>query len=761
MGNEGVAEPPNFGALLAVLEHSPTAAYVLRAEADDFILEAVNATARSISPALSNMIGRAVSILYRDQPEIIAEAQRCMREKAVVFREICVRRHDRLEANQNQRLTFVYLEPNRLVIYAQDLELSGNAEAALRESEERYRSLVASVPDAVLIRGADGRVLACNDVAVSLCGRQSQADLLGQIDILAPDIWVEDEHGHQIRQDQLPSVTVIRSGVPARDRLFTQIRADGSRKFVRVSVEPLRNSTGEVAGSVTLYTDETVRISAERAVRETAERLEFALDAARMGTWEWEPGRDVGRWSASLFRHFDLAGCAPGFVGFLPRVHPDDVRALRELAVALSKGEEGETFEHEFRVVGNDGAWRWARARGRIERHGERVRMAGTLMDVTERHRLEEELRRAHRLESIGRLAGGLAHDFNNLLAAMLGSLELLEEVCPPEGREDLATARHGAERARDLTRQLLAFARKQPIVLGVLDVAALVTKVERLLQRLVGPTIELMIEAEQGLNVRADAAQLEQVLVNLVVNARDAMPGGGVLNLKVHADRLKLDVERDVVVLEVTDQGNGMDPDTIRHVFDPFFTTKDTGTGLGLASSYGIVQQHGGDILVDSEVGRGARFRVVLPRCESVGSVRVEAITKTNGAGCVLVVDDEDSVRNTTARILKSLGYDVVLARSGDEAVSIAESHPLPIDVLLCDVAMPDRSGPDVAREVTRVRPNIRTLFVSGYPEGVENSMANAAFLQKPYTRAALGAKLLALAAEEDSDTPATDGER
>jgi CheY-like chemotaxis protein len=333
--------------------------------------------------------------------------------------------------------------------------------------------------------------------------------------------------------------------------------------------------------------------------------------------------------------------------------------------------------------------------------------------------------------------------------------------VCPPEGREDLATARHGAERARDLTRQLLAFARKQPIVLGVLDMAALVTKVERLLQRLVGPTIELMIEAEQGLNVRADAAQLEQVLVNLVVNARDAMPGGGVLNLKVHADRLKLDVERDVVVLEVTDQGKGMDPDTIRHVFDPFFTTKDTGTGLGLASSYGIVQQHGGDILVDSELGRGARFRVVLPRCESVGSVRVEASTKTNGVGCVLVVDDEDSVRNTTARILKSLGYDVVLASSGDEAVSIAESHPLPIDVLLCDVAMPDRSGPDVAREVTRVRPNIRTLFVSGYPEGVENSIANAAFLQKPYTRAALGAKLLALAAEEDSDAPGTGGER
>ncbi|MGC4093847.1 MAG: ATP-binding protein [Polyangiaceae bacterium] len=367
-------------------------------------------------------------------------------------------------------------------------------------------------------------------------------------------------------------------------------------------------------------------------------------------------------------------------------------------------------------------------------------------MDVTERRSLEEELRRAHRLESIGRLAGGLAHDFNNLLAAMLGSLELLEEVCPPEGREDLQTARHGAERARDLTAQLLAFARKQPIVLGPVDMAALVEKVERLLRRLVGPTIELEIAAESGLTVRADAAQLEQVLVNLVVNARDAMPQGGPLCIRVRADRLKLDVERDVVVLEVQDHGSGMDAETMRHVFDPFFTTKDQGTGLGLASCYGIVQQHGGDILVDSELGRGARFRVVLPRTSNEGSVRAEPQTKTGGVGCVLVVDDEEAVRKTTARLLKSLGYDVILASSGDEAVNIAETHPVPIDILLCDVAMPERSGPDVARAVTRARPNIRTLLVSGYSEGAEDSLTSAGFLQKPYTRAALGAKLLAL---------------
>jgi signal transduction histidine kinase/CheY-like chemotaxis protein len=467
-----------------------------------------------------------------------------------------------------------------------------------------------------------------------------------------------------------------------------------------------------------------------------------------MGTWEWDPEADVGRWSRSIARQFDINVDLAGFAGLLTCVHADDVDSLSRLAAKLRQSNEGETFEHEFRVVGNDGVIRWARVRGRIEKHAGKSRMAGTLTDVTERRHLEEELRRAHRLESIGRLAGGLAHDFNNLLAAMLGSLELLEEVCPNEGRDDLATARHCAERARDLTAQLLAFARKQPVVLGAVDVAALVAKVERLLRRLVGPTIELIIEAEGGLTVHADAAQLEQVLVNLAVNSRDAMPAGGVLSVRVRADRLRLDLdhEREVVVLEVEDQGIGMDAETIRHVFDPFFTTKDSGTGLGLASSYGIVRQHGGDILVDSELGRGARFRVVLPRTMRSGSVRAGKAREAVGAGCVLLVDDDESVRSTTARMLKSLGYDVVLAKSGEEALAIADAHPLPIDVLVCDVAMPERSGPEVARDVARLRPRIRTLLVSGYPEGAEDSLPGAAFLQKPYTRAALGEKLFAL---------------
>jgi CheY-like chemotaxis protein len=371
--------------------------------------------------------------------------------------------------------------------------------------------------------------------------------------------------------------------------------------------------------------------------------------------------------------------------------------------------------------------------------------VVGVIVDVTEQHRLEEELRRAHRLESLGRLAGGVAHDFNNILGAMLGSVELLEEICPPQGREDLQTVRHGAERARDLTAQLLAFARKQPIVLEVVDLSQAIAKVDRLLRRLVGPTIRLDISVEPALQVRADASQLEQVLVNLVVNARDAMPNGGALNVRVRGDRRGA---AEVVVLEVEDHGVGMDSSTLGRLFDPFFSTKEKGTGLGLASSYGIIQQHGGDISVDSAPGSGARFRVVLPRVREAPPRRAAEAKQAGASGCVLLVDDDNAVRATTVRLLKSLGYEAMSARSGDEAMEIARTHAGPIDIMLCDIAMPGRSGPEVARDVKAIRPEIRVLFVSGYPEGGEDTVAAAGFLQKPFTRVALAEKLAALRA-------------
>jgi two-component system, cell cycle sensor histidine kinase and response regulator CckA len=615
-GGVGASDFPH--AIWRLIEDAPVRAFLFRAVPGDFVLERVNAIAGQESPVLLNMIGRPCSLLYRDQPEINEAAFRCMNERRTVVQQVQVRKVGQVEATGTQKLVYVCHEPDWLVIYAQHTSGSEGLAAALQESEARYRSVVASLPDAVLLRGSDSRALTCNESAARLFGHASLGEVLGQVHVLAEGYGVETEDGVPVSPADYPSRRVLRTGVPVIGELFKLRRPDGSQVFLRVSAQPIHARSGAIGGSVTLYTD------------------------------------------------------------------------------------------------------------------------------ITDRRRLEDELRQAQRLESIGRLAGGLAHDFNNLLTAMLGSLELLVDACPQAAMADLTTIRHGAERARELTGQLLAFARKQPIELDVVDVGALVAKVERLLARLVGPNVELVIAAGQGLCVRADAAQLEQVLVNLVANARDAMPSGGRIDVRVAA--LRDGDDREWIQIEVADQGVGIEPETLRQVFDPFFTTKAHGTGLGLASCYGVIKQHGGDIGVESEVGRGACFRVSLPR---VGA-RVAPVLATPavlaGTGRVLVVDDDDAVRNTTGRMLKSMGYDVLLASDARSAVDLARQHSAAIDVLLCDIAMPGRSGPEVAREVLEVSPDTRVLFISGYQQGGDASLARHSFLQKPFTRAALGAKLRAL---------------
>ena len=273
-----------------------------------------------------------------------------------------------------------------------------------------------------------------------------------------------------------------------------------------------------------------------------------------------------------------------------------------------------------------------------------------------------------------------------------------------------------------------------------------IVQKVERLLQRLVGPSVALNVAAQQGACVRADAAQLEQVLVNLVANARDAMPAGGGIDVRV-ATELRAD-QSQWALLEVEDRGVGIAPEVLRHIFEPFFSTKVNGTGLGLASSYGVVKQHGGEIDVHSELGRGTLVRVHLPCVPDPVSVVANPTPVPRGRGCVLLVDDDENVRATTARLLQKMGYQVLVAPDGASALELARSHAGALDVLLCDVVMPGRCGPDVARDVLGVSPETRVLFISGYPQGAEGALARHAFLQKPYTRASLAEKLDALRA-------------
>jgi two-component system cell cycle sensor histidine kinase/response regulator CckA len=381
-------------------------------------------------------------------------------------------------------------------------------------------------------------------------------------------------------------------------------------------------------------------------------------------------------------------------------------------------------------------------------------------MDVTERRRAEaalrhaeEQLRQAQKMEAVGRLAGGVAHDFNNLLTAILGSTELLLSGLEPASplRQDAAEIKKAAERAAGLTRQLLAYSRRQVLQPEVLDLNRVVADMDRMLRRLIGEDVELVTTLAPDLGaVRADRGQLEQVLVNLVLNARDAMPRGGKLTLETTNTELDPGYVEDHtgakagphVLLAVTDTGAGMDPETAAHLFEPFFTTKEVGkgTGLGLATVYGIVKQSDGYIMVYSEPGHGTTFKIYLPRVAAAEPAPPPALrpTVTRGSETVLVVEDEEAVRSLSRRALEAGGYTVLAAADGADAVRLVERYGGPIHLVLTDVVMPGMSGRELADRLVQRRPGLRVLYMSGYPgDAIVHRGAldpGTAFLQKPF---------------------------
>ncbi|HYD53250.1 MAG TPA: ATP-binding protein, partial [Gemmatimonadaceae bacterium] len=384
------------------------------------------------------------------------------------------------------------------------------------------------------------------------------------------------------------------------------------------------------------------------------------------------------------------------------------------------------------------------------------VRAWGTQTDITDRRRLEEQVRQSQKMEAVGRLAGGVAHDFNNLLTAILTCSELLLETLPNEhpGREDAEEIRTTARRAAELTKQLLLLSRRHgPAASAVLDCNGVVANADRLLRRVIGEDVSLRTElrATRAL-VAMDQGGLEQVILNLAVNARDAMPHGGTLTIETAEAHLRepmVHAETVVppgayVVLSVSDSGMGMDAAVMAHLYEPFFTTKEKGrgTGLGLATVYGIVTQTGGSIAVYSEPGEGTTFRLYLPRVTDTGEVEAplaDAQEVRGGTETVLLVEDEEVVRRLGHRVLTSLGYEVLVARDGPDALRIVQSWPGTIHLLATDVVMPRMSGRELADLLRTRRPDAKVLFLSGYTESAVAHRgvlaAGSDFLQKPFT--------------------------
>ncbi len=448
----------------------------------------------------------------------------------------------------------------------------------------------------------------------------------------------------------------------------------------------------------------------------------------------------------------------------LELVHPDQQAAAAALLGRLF-GDPEEIVHTDLRVRHKDGSWRDLEAviANRLADPSVRA-LVVNYRDVTDRKQAEESLRVAderlravQRMEAVGRLAAGIAHDFNNLLTAILGSTDLLLEALAPDhpAREDALESRQAALRAADLTRQLLAFSRRQVLAPRVLDLNDVVREVERMLRRLIGEDVTLRtVLAADLAPVRADATQLEQVLVNLAVNARDAMPRGGAVTIETanvsldgaYVANQPLVAAGDYVMIALSDTGTGMDAETQARVFEPFFTTKarGKGTGLGLATVYGIVKQSGGYIWVYSELGIGTTFKVYLPRvaggevAEPRGAVPVTTPT-LHGSETILVVEDQEEVRTLIRKILEARGYHVLTAANGGAALETAAAHAGPIHLLLSDVVMPGMSGREVSRLLSPTRLSMRTLYVSGYTDEsiVQHGVLEAGveFLQKPFT--------------------------
>ncbi len=454
--------------------------------------------------------------------------------------------------------------------------------------------------------------------------------------------------------------------------------------------------------------------------------------------------------------------------GWLATVHPED----RDIARAAGTREG----DHEYRVLRPDGEVRWVRNRTFAVRDGDGAitQWVGAVQDVTERRLLEEALVQSSKLEAVGRLAGGVAHDFNNILMAVRGHVQLVQEALPASShiREDLDEIDQAAARAESLTRQLLAFGRKQPLRVEVLDLNEVIRDAEGLLRRLVGPdvTLELQLDAAPP-SVRMDPTHLEQVLVNLAVNARDAMPDGGRLVVETgaavlpDADESLAGVAREgsYAVLRVTDTGTGMDADVRAHLFEPFYTTKETGkgTGLGLATVYGVTTQAGGHIRVTSEPGQGACFLLYLPAVPAgergPRSPAEEAPPDTESPGQdrrlrILVVEDEDSVRRVAVKTLEQFGHEVLGAGGGREALSVLDATA--VDLVLSDVMMPDMTGPELQKALREAHIRVPVVFMSGFSgEAGGIPLEGASFLQKPFTRDDLRSAIRAALASGKKD--------
>ncbi|MEI8334321.1 MAG: PAS domain-containing protein, partial [Chloroflexota bacterium] len=549
---------------------------------------------------------------------------------------------------------------------------------------------------------------------------------------------------------------------------FRVVWPDGTVRDIRALASVLRDTAGAPLRMIGTNWDITEPKAAGAAFERSLVDLREAQRIAHVGSWSWDAAPDAVTWSVELFHIFGLApsATAPSFAEHLV-MYTEESRG-RLVADVSRAMETGEGFEAQVEIVRPDGTKRLGVSHGEAVRdaNGVIVGLRGTVADLTELRGAEARADRAQRAEMVGRLAGGVAHDFNNLLAVINGHAEFLADSIPADDprREDVDAIHATGARAAALARQLLAFGRRQTLRPSIVDIDDVVDALAPMLRSIVGDDVELVVPRDHPVgHVRVDRAELEQAIVNLVLNARDAMPGGG--RVTIATSDIAVDVgdpwlrppavPGDYVRLTVADTGTGMDAETLSHVFEPFYTTKlrDKGTGLGLSSVEGAIAQSGGFVTVESELGRGSSFSIHLPRAFGEPVTAPPSVSRSaprDGRETILLVEDQPGVRAITAHTLRELGYAVIDASDPTAALAMAEAAPKSFDILVTDVIMPGVSGRELADRLTALHPGLPTLYMSGYsPEEVFGPGLldeGTSFLAKPFDRADLAARVRAL---------------
>jgi two-component system, cell cycle sensor histidine kinase and response regulator CckA len=628
------------------------------------------------------------------------------------------------------------------------------SEEELRISTERFSSVVASAMDAIITLDENQRVIVFNEAAEKMFGCPSW-DVLGKsMDRFLPMQFRETHPAHicDFGEAAITTRSMVTPGI------LSALRANGEQFPIEATVSQV-----QVAGK-RIYTvilrDITERMHAEETLRHSEARFRSIYEQAGVGIAQVAFDGQLLMTNAALCRLLGYEESELRGKKIQEIVHQDDQVREAELLDAMLR-EHRQSFYIEKRYLHRDGSAVWVDVSSSLvnDSAGKPLYRISVIQNVTERKRAEEQLKQAQKMEAIGRLAGGVAHDFNTLLNVMLGYSELLlAELPPPDARrEKVMQIKNSADAAALLTRQLLAFSRKQAIVQEVLDLREVASKMTPILARLLRDDIVLTVKcSDEVCPVKVDPGQIQQLVLNLIANAGDAMPHGGQVNIEVKAvelDETYVQLHPTVqagrhVMLAISDTGTGMDAETVSHIFEPFFTTKEAGkgTGLGLATVYGIAKRNGGDIWVYSEPGVGTTFKVYLPLTSEAllkpEAAKIESRGAGGGGETILLVEDSAALRELTTVILTRDGYHILGAEDGVAALEVSASFEGKIHLVLTDVVMPRMRGPQLAEQILKQRPEIAVVFLSGYTEEAitqSDGITGFTLVEKPYTAEAL----------------------